>query len=237
MRDPLGKSLLYYLDHPETSETLKIHSDHFDDFDIPLAYFFRVEKEMPSIEKKALKLCKGHVLDVGAGAGCHSLTLIKRGLNVTAIDSSVGAIEAMKRQNIHAIHADFWKYKPEQPFNTVLMLMNGLGLMGNISEAPAFFKRIKQLLAPGGNLLVDSSDIKHLYQEDDETIIELSGNYLGESRFSFEFQNEKSPWFDWVYLEYELLEELALINGFSCEKIDELPDGTYLAKLSHSSAK
>jgi SAM-dependent methyltransferase len=237
MRDPLGRSLLYYLDNPDTSETLKIHSDHFDDFDIPLPYFFRTQKDMPRIEKKALKMCKGAVLDVGAGAGCHSLALIKRGLNVTAIDSSAGAIEAMQRQNINAVHADFWKYKPEQPFNTILMLMNGLGLMGNMSEAPTFFKRIKQLLAPGGNLLVDSSDIKHLYQEDYETIIELSGKYLGESRFSFEFQDEKSPWFDWVYLEYELLEELALLNGFSCEKIDELPDGTYLAKLSNSSAK
>jgi len=237
MRDPLGKSLLYYLANPDTTESLKIHSDHFDDFDIPLAYFFRAEKDMPSIEKKAIKLCKGNVLDVGAGAGCHALALIKRGLNVTAIDSSPGAVEAMLKQNINAIHADFWKYKPEQPFQTVLMLMNGLGLMGNISEAPAFFKRIKQLLAPGGKLLVDSSDIKHLYQEEEETIIELSGNYLGESRFSFEFQNEKSPWFDWVYLEYELLEEIALLNGFSCEKIDELPDGTYLARLSHSSAK
>lgn len=237
MRDPLGKSLLFYLANPNTKESLKIHSDHFDDFEIPLAYFFRPEKEMPRIERKALKLCNGNVLDVGAGAGCHALALIKRGLNVTAIDSSVGAVEVMQKQNINAIHADFWKYKPEQPFQTLLMLMNGLGLMGNISEAPAFFKRIKQLLAPGGSLLVDSSDIKHLYLDGEEAVIELSGKYLGESSFSFEFQKEKSPWFDWVYLEYELLEEVALLNGFSCEKLDELSDGTYLAKLSHSSAK
>lgn len=237
MHDPLGKSLLYYLENPTTNESLKIHSDHFDDFEIPLAYFFRAEKEMPRIERKALKLCKGNVLDVGAGAGCHALVLIKRGLNVTAIDASAGAVEVMQKQKINAIHADFWKYKPEQPFQTVLMLMNGLGLMGNISEAPAFFKRIKQLLAPGGSLLVDSSDIKHLYMDGDEAVIELSGKYLGESRFCFEFQKEKSPWFDWVYLEYELLEEVALLNGFSCEKLDELNDGTYLAKLSHSSSK
>jgi SAM-dependent methyltransferase len=237
MRDPLGKALLHYLSNPQTEEALLIHSDHFDDFEIPLAYFFRAEKEMPALEMQALKLCKGKVLDIGGGAGCHAKWLLDKKMEVMAIDTSPGAIEAMNQQGIPASQSDFWKFIPPHKFDTLLMLMNGLGIMGNLSNAPDFFTRIKQLLAPGGQLLVDSSDLKHLYMEGEETVIELSGKYLGESRFCFEFQKEKSSWFEWIYLEFDLLEEMALNNGFFCEKIDQLEDGTYLARIYQSSSK
>jgi hypothetical protein len=237
MTDPLGSALQYYLTNKTTNESLIIHSEQFDDFEIPLKYFFRNESEMPGIETEALKNCYGSVLDIGGGAGCHALWLMKHQLEVTVIDTSVGAIKTMQSLNINAALEDFWQYKPAQKFDTILMLMNGLGVMGKLSNSTIFFNRLKELLRPAGQVLVDSSDLMHLYMEDGEAFIELSGDYFGESKFCFEFNGEKSEWFDWIYLDFDLLQELALSNDFNCEKLIQNEDGSYLAKLYQSSAK
>ena len=166
---------------------------------MPLTTLFRSYEEMPEIERKALDMVKGKTLDVGAGAGCHSLVLQERGIDVTAIDISPLSVETMKERGIKKVfEQDFFTLEvqameQQEPsrdrvrgsqFDTILMLMNGIGIVGTLDRMPEFFKQLDRILAPGGQVLCDSSDISYVFETEDG-IIELPDDmsYYGEHSF------------------------------------------------------
>lgn len=212
---------------------LIVQSDLTDTDIIPVEYFFRVWDEMPAIEKEALKLCKGSVLDVGAAAGCHSLELQKKGFAVTAIDISRGAVEVMKKRGVKEVRqADFFQFT-EMKFDTLLLLMNGIGICGILDRLSAFFEQCRNLLNPGGQILLDSSDILYMFEEKDGSVsINLNSNYYGEVEYRFKYKNESGPAFKWLFIDFSLLQEKAAQHGFACEIILEGPHYDYLAKLT-----
>ncbi|MCF8364144.1 MAG: class I SAM-dependent methyltransferase [Bacteroidales bacterium] len=230
--DLVGKALLDYLSGAKNAK-LDVFSDISEPDEIPVSHFFRSWDEMPEIEQKAIELCRGKVLDVGAAAGCHSLILQERGHETTAIDISAGAVEVMKkREIINARQQDFFTLGSEK-FDTIMMLMNGIGICGKLENLDRFFEHAKSLLNPGGQILLDSSDILFMFEEEDGSVmIDLNSNYYGEVKYRFAYQGLESEPFDWLFLDFDLLNDYAEKNGFRCELIMEGNHFDYLARIS-----
>lgn len=230
-KDPLGQAVSDFYEGKKIYP-LVIHSSMFDDDELPVPYLFRSLQEMPEIEQKALALAQGHILDVGAGAGCHSVALQNMGKTVTAIDISPLAVDVMKKEGISdARHCDFFTLADES-FDTIMFLMNGAGLAGSVENLPLFFTKIKSLLSSSGQVLIDSSDVKYLYEDEDGSIeININDSYYGEFDFSFEYHNCQSDTFRWFYIDFETLADYAVESGFKIEKIMEDDNNGYLARL------
>lgn len=231
-KDPMGAAILA---HQQTGRGGKIRvlSSMFDEDSIDVQYLFRDEKAMPALEQAALRLVHGRVLDVGAGAGCHALALQSEH-EVTAIDVSPLSVEAMGLRGVKDCRCvNLFDPALNDSFDTILMLMNGSGIIGNLRNMPVFFDRIKALLAPGGQLLMDSSDLKYLYENEDGSYdIDPSGEYYGQVDFQMVFKKTCGDSFDWLYVDFETLKMLAELNGCRCEKVQEGSHYDYLARIT-----
>ncbi|GLU43900.1 bifunctional 2-polyprenyl-6-hydroxyphenol methylase/3-demethylubiquinol 3-O-methyltransferase UbiG [Allomuricauda sp. NBRC 101325] len=233
MPDVFGTALMDYQKGNYT-EDITTYSSLDEEDVIPVPYLFRDFKEMPKLEQKALQLAHGKVLDVGCGAGSHSLYLQKKGLEVTALDSSPGAISVAKdRGVISTVQDDIMDYSQEK-FDTLLLLMNGIGLAGKLKNLTSFLTHLASLLLPNGQILLDSSDIIYMFEEDEDGgyWIPNDGNYYGEVEFKMAYKGLQSLPFDWVYVDYNTLQNAAFANGLDCELLVEGEHYDYLAKLT-----
>lgn len=231
-KDIFGKALLDYF-YGNYTEDLYTETNISEKDTMPLPYLFRRFEEMPTIEQKALQLSKGKVLDVGCGAGNHTLYLQQKGFDVTAIDLSPGAVEVCKLRGVqNAEMTDILNVS--EKFDTILLLMNGTGIFQNLASAPKYLNHLKSLLNPGGQILIDSSDLIYMFDEDEDGGVWVSGDkdYYGELTFKMSYKNEVSEDFDWLYLHFELLKEVSREAGLQCEHVIEGEHFDYLAKLS-----
>ena len=230
--DPMGLAISDFYNKRKTAKLYTCtHLTTYDE--LPIAYLFRTYDEMPEIERVAIDSARGRVLDVGAAAGAHSVCLQQKGIDVTAIDNSLLSVEVMQARGVKAEAADFFDYKPEQPFDTLLFLMNGAGMCGTISRLPLFLNKCKSLLASGGQILLDSSDLIYLYMEDDGSCaIDLNGDYYGEMLFKVRYKQLRSQPFKWLFVDFDTLKQNAFCCGLSCEKMVEGPHYDYLARLT-----
>lgn len=227
----MGQAIADYHATGKASQ-LRVFSPMFDEDEIPVATLFRTLDEMPAIEQEALKVASGHILDVGAGAGCHTLVLQAMEKRVTAIDISPLAVETMRQRGVRdVLEQDFFTFDGQ--YDTILMLMNGIGIVGTISRLPAFFMQVNHLLAPGGQLLCDSSDLCYLY-EDEDGIIDLTGieGYYGELTYQMQYKSIKGEPFPWLFIDAETLREQAAAHGFHCDILMRGPHYDYLARLT-----
>lgn len=217
----------------KSKENLIVHSGIAEPETIPLEYFYRSYEELPEIEKKAIELCKGKILDVGAGAGCHAVILASRGYDVFPVDISNGAVEVMKSRGlVNAQVADFFDMEAVK-FDTILLLMNGIGICGSLDRLDSFFNRIRIMLNPRGQVLMDSSDIIYMYEEDDGSLsINLNASYYGEVTYRFQLGKAKGKPFKWLFLDFDLLSDYASRNNCNCEMIMEGDHYDYLARLT-----
>ncbi len=228
--DPIGQAILTY-SKQRKPEDIIVSSDMCDDDIIPLEVLFRTFAEMPKIEQLAIERAQGKVLDVGAGAGVHALELMDRGHTVKAIDISPGAVSYMQSQGIDAVQENFFQLEGEQ-FDTILLLMNGLGIAGKLSKLEQTLLHAKSLLKPGGKILCDSSDIKYLYEDEDGSFwIDLNTEYYGNFRFRMKYKKDLSPWFDWLYVDFDNLFQTAKKAGLKAIRVHE-EDDHYLAELT-----
>lgn len=234
MKDLFGKAILDFQTH-NNPEDLITETSISEADEMSVAYLFRDFTEMPKMEQKALQLAKGKVLDVGCGAGSHSLYLQnERNLDVTSIDISTNAIEACKLRGLKkAIVQDVMKLENET-FDTILLLMNGAGMCGKLKNISKFLLQLKSLLNEGGQILVDSSDIIYMFDEDEDggKWIPTDVDYYGEVVFDISYKGEKEKPFDWMYIDYNTLQNAANANGLKCELILEGEHYDYLAKLT-----
>ena len=200
---------------------------------IPAKYLFRTFEEMPEIEQRALELSTGKVLDLGCGAGSHADYLQKKGLEVTPVDLSEGAIKVCQMRGLsNAKQLDFWKLENEG-FDTILSLMNGAGICGTVKRLPAFLKHLKKLLNPGGQILIDSSDVLYMY-EDENGHVDLTGvdQYYGEVHFRTSYKGETSESHPWLYIDFYNLQQHAFLVNLTCELIVNGPHHDYLARVT-----
>ena len=233
MKDLFGKAILDYQQGNYTEDIVTSTSISDEDL-LPLPYLFRSYTEMPKLEQTALQLSNGNVLDIGCGAGSHSLYLQnERNLDVIAIDVSEAAIEACKLIGIqNAIVADVMEFSGQ--FDTILLLMNGAGMCGKLNRIGDFLKHLTTLLTPNGQILVDSSDIIYMYDEDEDGGKWIpSTDYYGELTYNVSYKGEHEAPFNWLYIDYNTLQNAAHACGLQCELILEGEHYDYLAKISN----
>ena len=214
------------------ADVLRVFSPMFEEDELPVQTLFRNFEEMPVIEQTALQMASGRTLDVGAGSGCHSLVLQEKGLDVTAIDISPLSVQTMQERGVkRALLQDFFTF--EEQFDTVLMLMNGAGMVGTVERLPLLFQQLDRVLAPGGQLLCDSSDLCYLF-EDEDGIIELPDmdGYYGELIYQLQYNNIKGEPFPWLYVDADTLSEQALACGYQMEIVAQGEHYDYLARIT-----
>ncbi len=229
-KDIFGKALIDFHNGNYTEDLITFTSISDEDV-LPLSYLFRDYSEMPELEQKALQLCKGTILDVGCGAGNHSLWLQERGSSVKAIDSSKGAIQVC--QNRGVLDAELKPLlKETKTFDTVLLLMNGTGIFQELSQVSKYLKHLKSLLKPNGQILIDSSDIKYMYQDEDGGYWQdINAIYYGELDYYLSYKGEKELPMKWLYLDFETLKTACQTVGLNCEKVMDGEHFDYLARV------
>jgi len=234
--DLLGQALLDY-QHGHHAAALTVQCSAADDEPLPAAYFFRTLLAMPELERQALDECRGRVLDLGAGAGCHTLELQSRGFtDVMALDQSAGAVQVMQARGVQQV-TQRSVFAPraaaELPYDTILMLMNGLGLAGTLEGLDKLLAHARTLLAPGGQILATSSDISYLYEDEEGALVlDLNGPYYGEVEYTFQYKKQAGAPFPWLFIDAALLEDAARQAGYEVDFIDNDEGGQYLVRLT-----
>ena len=216
-----------------TADVLRVFSSQFEEDEIPVADLFREYDDMPELERIALDEASGEILDVGAGSGCHSVSLMKMGKSAVAIDISPLSVEVMKERGVDVLQVNLYDESFDRKFDTVLMLMNGTGIIGNLDNMPVFFERMKQLLKPGGSILIDSSDLRYLFEEEDGSLmIDLADDYYGQLDYQMQYKDVSGEPFDWLYVDFDTLAFYAEESGFDAVLLAEGEHYDYLAKLT-----
>lgn len=236
-QDPIGEAIKDYFLNDVIDAEVIVHADLADDDKIPAKLFFRSGDDMPKLEQVALDHCYGKVLDVGAAAGCHSLKLQQMGLDVHPIDISPGAVEIMKRRGLkNARLLAFFDVKNEK-YDTLLLMMNGVGLVSNLAGFARFLKKADELLLPDGQILFDTSDIEYLFFEDDGSLmIDQRQNYYGEVMYQMEYKKTIGPRFGWLYLDFITLTDMAHEHGFNVQLLYDNSKFNYLVRLTRMKA-
>lgn len=230
-KDPMGRAITEYWKTGDTTP-IRIFSPMFDEDEMPVEILFRSFADMPKLEQEALKLAKGRTLDVGAGAGCHTLVLQERGIDVTAIDISPLSVETMRGRGVmKVLQQDFFTLNTL--FDTILLLMNGIGIVGKAENLHILFHLLDRILAPDGQLLFDSSDICYIY-EDADGIIELpsSKEYYGNLVYQLQYKDTLGDPFNWSYIDANTVSEVAFSHGYQFDILREGPHYDYLARIS-----
>lgn len=234
MKDLFGKAMFDFQTNNSPEDIITETSISEED-EMNIDYLFRSYDEMPKIEQKALQLTIGKTLDVGCGAGSHSLSLQNdRNLDVISIDISPKAIETCNLRGVKNAKVENILDFEEEKFDTILLLMNGTGIFGKLENCNIYLSKLKSLLNPEGQILLDSSDIIYMFDEDEDggKWIPSSNNYYGELVFNISYKGEKEEPFNWLYLDFNTLQNAAIANGLKCELILEGDHYDYLAKLS-----
>jgi 2-polyprenyl-3-methyl-5-hydroxy-6-metoxy-1,4-benzoquinol methylase len=243
MKDLFGKAILDYQTN-NSPEDLITETSISEEDEMSVAYLFRDFDAMPKLEQRALQLAKGKILDVGCGAGSHSLYLQnEKKLNITAIDISENAIKACTLRGLKKTRVQEIMTLENEKYDTILLLMNGAGMCGKLKNISKFLLKLKSLLNENGQILLDSSDIIYMFDEDEDggtrgeaelsatKWIPVNNSYYGEVVFNISYKGQKEKPFNWMYIDYNTLQNAALANGLNCELVLEGEHYDYLARL------
>lgn len=228
---PLGEALLDYQNGSVQAHVTIRSSIEYDRL-VPVSAFYRQGNDFPKLEKQALQKCKGKVLDIGAGAGSHTLFLQKKGMDVTAIDVNPLAVEVMQMRGVqHSVCTDIYSFEGGK-FDTILMMMNGIGVAQDLNGLAKLLEHLKGLLNPGGQILFDSTDISYV-SPDDKAFASLrkhKGTYYGTVFYELEYKGKCGEVYPWLFIDKETLMTLAESCGYHCHIAYEMQD-QYLARL------
>jgi SAM-dependent methyltransferase len=210
-----------------------VHDDYGDCEAHDIAHFFRTEDQFPRLEQKAIDLCRGRVLDVGAGSGCHSLILQQRGLDVCALELAPELCDIMRDRGVLDVRcSDIGDFEADQ-FDTILMMMNGLELAGSLSGLERLLHHLHTLVAADGQVLADSTDLRPTHGSEADPTKREDGRYVGELTFQLEYEDIKGTPFQHLYVDPDTLNEYADAAGWNLTVVHEADFGHYLAQLAH----
>lgn len=229
LKDVFGQALMdYHFGRPW--EDLQTWTSLAGEDVLPLEHLFRSFEQMPKLEQKALKMAKGKVLDVGCGSGTHAEWLQKEGFEVTGIDHSPGAVRVCKDRGIRTvIQGDIFEHEKES-YDTIYLLMNGIGMCGSMAQLPRFLEKLKSLLSNDGQILTDSSNLIYMFEDGQMELPQ--DHYYGELRFDTFYKGERSGEFPWLYVDFENLKWQCSTLGLKCEKLEEGSNHDYLARIT-----
>lgn len=227
MADVQGKALLdFFLGKEDVP--LVLHTSYGPPEEMPVEVFFRDREDFTKLENLALRHCRGNVLDIGAGVGSFALELQELGLSVTALEISPLCCRIMEQRGIiKVVEEDLWSFDAEK-YDTLLLMMNGIGLAGEVARLPDFLLKLKSLLKPGGQIICDSSDISYLYAGGHKPI----DRYFGEISYCYEYEGEKGDWFGWLYADPSLLAEICKLVGLQMSLLYKNKTDQFLAKIT-----
>lgn len=229
--DPIGLALQDFL-NGKKPVYLEVNSDICEDDRIDVSYLFRDYEQMPDLEKCALTFCQGKILDVGAGAGCHA-SILNEKFPVFCIDTSKGAVDLLNKKGLKAERKTVFDLH-DQTFDTILLLMNGIGISETIENLKTFLSRLKTMLNPDGRIICDSTDISYLYADEDGSfVINLNDKYYGEIQFNMTYKNQQTGFFNWLYIDFDNLSDIADQAGLYCTLLFEGENNHYLVSLEH----
>lgn len=232
-KDLFGKAMLDFATN-NTPENLITETNISEADEMDVSYLFRSFKEMPKLEQKALELAKGKILDVGCGAGSHALYLQEKGFDVWAIDKSPSAIKTAEIRGVkNTAVFDLLTLDDSIKFDTIYLLMNGVGIFGKLQNIDRYLTHLKSLLNENGQIILDSSDIVYMFDEDNDggKWIPLYSNYYGELIFKITYKEQEEEPFDWLYLDYNTLQNACFSQNLKCELILEGTHFDYLARI------
>lgn len=226
-KDPLGAMMLAHIQGRKDT-SVEVDSTTLEMWTMNAQTMFRDYSAMDELEQRALELCRGKIVDVGAGSGCHSLYLQEKGERVEALDISPGCVQVMKKRGIaNVFHKNLFTLAGKK-YDTLLMLMNGLGICGTLDGCNLFLQFVKTILSEGGQVIADSTDLKFLYEEE---LYSGDDGYYGETEFIMKYGDVISDPFNWIYIDFDTLTSLAAYNGLQCEQVAMNPGGQYLARI------
>ena len=226
MNDVLGEALNDYQQGIRRYR-LHIHNKYGSKEAMPVSIYFRGSIQMTELELLALEACSGKVLDIGSAAGSHALLLQQKGVDVTAMDISAGASGVMQQRGVQKIiTADIFAYKQDK-FDTLLFLMNGIGLAETLDGLRKLLQSLKHILHPQGQVLFDSSDVSYLYKDEN-----FPTHYYGEIDYEYAYKGQYSGWFQWLYIDQLTLSAIAFQAGFQMQLLFEDEHQQYLARLT-----
>ena len=230
-RDSMGQAMYHYFHFNDTT-SIKVNTNITEGEELPVSHLFRKYSEMPFLEKEALRLVKGRVLDVGAGSGAHSLYLQNNGFDVTSIDLSELSCILMNERGLKNVKCnDIWTMESET-YDTIMFMMNGIGLVKNLEGLEIFLEFIKNFIAPSGQILLDSSDIKYMFYNDQGDFwVDMNSKYYGELEYQLTYKNYTADPFPWLFIDFDRLRNIAIKCGWNVELIYEDDHFHYLAKL------
>ncbi|AYZ36478.1 class I SAM-dependent methyltransferase [Chryseobacterium indologenes] len=232
MKDLMGRAIWDYY-HNDTPEDLQTETSISELDELPVEYLFRDFDNMNAIEQKALQLSEGKVLDIGAGAGSHSLYLQnEKNLDVSALDISPKSIEVCTLRGVKKTVAENILNFSGETFDTILLLMNGTGIFESLPKIDTYLQKLHTLLNDNGQILIDSTDILYMFDRDEDGGVYIpAGGYYGELDYIVHYKGESEEPIKWLYLDFNTLKNAAVNNGFNIEKVLQDED-SYLAKLT-----
>lgn len=225
--DVQGKALLdYYLGKEKVR--LKLHTSYGPPENMPVEVFFREKEDYSKLEKLALRQCRGKVLDIGAGAGSFALELQKQGMEVCAMEVSALSCRIMEQRGVNwVVQQDVWQYG-EEKFDTLLLMMNGLGLAASLDQLPVLMQKLKGMLLPGGQIICDSSDITYLYLG----ALKPENRYFGEIDYCYEYEGVQGEKFSWLYVDEHTLNISLAPLALKVEILYRNRNDQYLARIT-----
>jgi SAM-dependent methyltransferase len=231
--DVFGKAVTDYYSSPiKWPGKITVHSSISGKEYIKVSHLFRPFKKMPELEALALEYCTGSILDIGACAGSHALELQNRGKDVTALEISEVCCSVMEKRGVFKVNcADVFHFNKGR-YDTLLMLMNGIGIAGTLSGLETLLRHLKNLLNPGGKILFDSSDIDYaFYESDGSKWVDLNNNYYGQVKYEMEYRGVKGEKFDWLFIDKDKMQEIAAMCGYNFSVLADGNHYDYLGEL------
>ncbi len=227
-KSPLAAASLDFY-NKESVEKLWVETNYNTTEEMPTEVFFRDQDSFYELEYDALEICNGTVLDIGAGVGSHTLFLQAQGFDVMALEIDGDLVKIMRARGVENVACeDIYELKGKQ-YDTLLMLMNGIGLVGDLHGLEKFLRHAKTLLNHGGQILFDSSDITYLFVDD---VPMPTTHYFGEIKYRYVYKKQRGEWFSWLYIDRDKLKEIAEPIGWVVQILADDGHDQYLARLT-----
>ena len=230
---PFGLALKEFYDGNKKAKVIFYRDDGFKE-DHYVSNYFRTKRGFSSLDKRAISLCKGKILDIGAGVGPHAIELQDLGFEVLAIDISSHACDIMKKRGVLNVKYTSVYDLKEEIFDTILLMGRSIGFVEDLLGLKKFFKHCKTLLKPEGYILLDSLDVRITTNPDHLAYHERNrhlGHYFGEIRLHMEYRDLQGEKFQILFIDSQTLKNIAREMDFECEIIHEEKNGDFLAKI------
>lgn len=222
--DAFGQELLDYYRGEQTTEIIERDDGYIDAGVGSLRSHFTDYKNWFPVEKEAIKFTRGRVLDVGCGAGRHSLYLQKKGFDVLAIDNSPLAVQVSRKRGVKKAKAlpfeEVGTFKPNS-FDTIIMFGHNFGLFGNFDKARRLLRVLYRITTSKGTIIATTRDpykTDSPEHKDYHKWNRARGRMIGQLRIRVRHGLLASPWFDYLFVSQAELKQLLIGTGWRVKK-------------------